>query len=267
MSGPAWSPDGQTLFFASSRDGRAVRDPRGGCVGRQDSPADQRRRLGAVARTFHRTARRWCSSDTRPLDSIFSRWRLAEAVWEPVTDETPGRGVRATDCRRRSSSPDRRGRRHYNPWRTLAPRFWTPILEVDNDELSAGAATAGVDALGRHAYFGGAAWSTRARPDWYAGYTYDRWRPTFFASISDDTDPWDDRRHVPDDGSERWRGRCASGDPTDRSCCLDRSMVRRRRSTVPSCARRPMESTIARRAHPCGVEHRYVQTIRLLHQR
>ena len=51
-------------------------------------------------------------------------------------------------------------------------------------------ATGGVDALGRHWYFGSAAWSTQARPDWFAGYAYDRWRPTFFADASDDTDPW-----------------------------------------------------------------------------
>ena len=36
-------------------------------------------------------------------------------------------------------------------------------------------------------------WATsRARPDWSFVYTYDRWWPTLFASISDDTDPWRD---------------------------------------------------------------------------
>jgi hypothetical protein len=72
----------------------------------------------------------------------------------------------------------------------LLPRFWTPILATDSDEWTVGAATAGADALGRHAYAAGAAWSARARPDWYAGYFYDRWRPTVFLSASDDTDPW-----------------------------------------------------------------------------
>ena len=30
----------------------------------------------------------------------------------------------------------------------------------------------------------------RARPDWHIAYAYDRWRPTFFAAYSDDTDGW-----------------------------------------------------------------------------
>ena len=47
----------------------------------------------------------------------------------------------------------------------------------------------GSDALGRHAYAVGGAWSTAGNPDWYAAYAYDRWRPTLFASYSDDTDP------------------------------------------------------------------------------
>jgi hypothetical protein len=81
----------------------------------------------------------------------------------------------------------------YSPWHTLAPRFWTPIVESDDGELVAGAGAAGADALGRHGYFGGVTWAaSRARPDWYFGYAYDRWRPTLFANVSVDTDPWRD---------------------------------------------------------------------------
>ena len=29
-----------------------------------------------------------------------------------------------------------------------------------------------------------------ARPDWQVAYAYDRWRPTLFANVADDTDPW-----------------------------------------------------------------------------
>jgi hypothetical protein len=53
-----------------------------------------------------------------------------------------------------------------------------------------GAATGSVDALGRHAYGIEAGWSSRARPDWQIAYSYDRWRPTLFTAVSDDTDPW-----------------------------------------------------------------------------
>jgi hypothetical protein len=60
--------------------------------------------------------------------------------------------------------------------------------------VSAGAATAGMDALGRHNYAATLAWTTTTmrRPDWSLAYAYDRWWPTLFASLSDDTDPWRD---------------------------------------------------------------------------
>jgi hypothetical protein len=71
------------------------------------------------------------------------------------------------------------------------PRFWTPTLESDEGETVFGAATGSLDALGRHAYGVEAGWAAhRARPDWQVGYAYDRWRPTFYAVASDDTDPW-----------------------------------------------------------------------------
>jgi hypothetical protein len=79
--------------------------------------------------------------------------------------------------------------RKYNPLRTLAPTYWTPIVEVDDDELVVGAGTGMTDALGRHAYTANTGWSNRARPDWNVSYAYDRWRPTIFATYSDDTDP------------------------------------------------------------------------------
>jgi len=80
--------------------------------------------------------------------------------------------------------------RPYRPWRTLAPTYWTPVVETDSDELLIGAGTAMNDVLGRHAYAVDAAWADRARPDWHAAYAYDRWAPTLFADYSDDTDPF-----------------------------------------------------------------------------
>src|SRR5204862_5704283 len=78
----------------------------------------------------------------------------------------------------------------YRPWRTLAPTYWSPLIATDADELLVGATTAMADALGRHGYAVDAAWTAnRARPDWHAGYAYDRWWPTLFAAYSDDTDP------------------------------------------------------------------------------
>ncbi len=79
----------------------------------------------------------------------------------------------------------------YRPWPAVLPRFWTPVIESDASELSLGAESAGSDPLGRHTYGGIVAWSaSRLRPDWSVSYAYDRWWPTLFASVSDDTDPF-----------------------------------------------------------------------------
>ena len=114
---------------------------------------------------------------------------MASAVWTDVPGAAAGAQPTAVPPGPISAVPDT----PYRPWRTLAPQFWTPVIESDSGETSAGAATGGMDALGRHAYGTTVTWTaTRSRPDWWAGYGYDRWWPTLFASASDDTDPWRD---------------------------------------------------------------------------
>ena len=118
---------------------------------------------------------------------------LAGATWTPLAhvadqDLSPSGGANlpAPVAPTSESNPGRR----YRPYRTLLPTFWTPTLESDGGELVAGAATGSADALGRHAYGVEAGWAARLRPDWQLAYAYDRWRPTVFAAVSDDTDPW-----------------------------------------------------------------------------
>jgi hypothetical protein len=118
---------------------------------------------------------------------------LTTARWTPVEPPSaiePGARPAGTAP---ADAPVASPPRGYGPLRTIAPRFWTPTFESDAGEFVAGAATGGADALGRHAYAIEAGWSTaRGRPDWQAAYAYDRWRPTLFANVSDDTDPWRD---------------------------------------------------------------------------
>jgi Tol biopolymer transport system component len=75
---------------------------------------------------------------------------------------------------------------------SMVPRFWMPVVVSDEERLEFGAATAGLDVLGRHAYAADVRWSDRSRPDWDAAYTYDRWRPSLFIAASDDTTVWQD---------------------------------------------------------------------------
>lgn len=41
----------------------------------------------------------------------------------------------------------------YSPWRTLRPRWWEPVIVIEEDRHEAGFATTGHDALMRHSYF------------------------------------------------------------------------------------------------------------------
>jgi hypothetical protein len=87
--------------------------------------------------------------------------------------------------------------RAYSPLRTLAPTSWSPVIEATADQVRVGAALAGSDVLGYHAYAATATWLAggpadaptprAAAPDWRLYYGYDRWRPTFYAAAASDT--------------------------------------------------------------------------------
>jgi hypothetical protein len=113
---------------------------------------------------------------------------LSSASWSEVA--SPAAAMPASD-QSVGSAPVTTADNPYRPWSTLLPRFWTPIIESDASELSFGAETEASDALGRHSYGGTVTWAaSRLRPDWSLAYVYDRWWPTLFANVSDDTDPF-----------------------------------------------------------------------------
>jgi len=113
----------------------------------------------------------------------------AERDWQLVDVSTFDQPRAATPISDASPSADVTSSTTYSPWETLKPTYWTPVVYSDATELDVGAGTAMTDVLGFHAYAVQAAWSSRARPDWSVSYAYDRWRPTLFATYSDDTDP------------------------------------------------------------------------------
>ena len=183
---PAWLPDGR-LLFSSDRRGDGFRifvtdvNTRAtalledaGTNASSPEPSRDGRTIVFVGYT----------PDGYDLFSV----PLESARWTPVdtTEETAAR-----TAEKMPQVPATATSGHYSPWRTIAPRFWTPTLESDEEEIVVGAATGGTDALGRHAYAGEVGWTTaRGRPDWQVAYAYDRWRPTLFANLADDIDPW-----------------------------------------------------------------------------
>jgi hypothetical protein len=182
---PTWSADGRSVLFARSSMS----------TGFQILSVDVERgalsRLNATGPTAHSPAPApdggslvyvGYTGDGYDLFSL----PLSSAVWSPVIRD----GVPTMPAQPDAPAIESRA---YSPWSTLAPRFWTPTVESDADELVIGAATGGYDALGRHAYGVEGGWSAaRARPDWQIAYAYDRWWPTVFADVSDDTDPFRD---------------------------------------------------------------------------
>jgi surface antigen Omp85-like protein/WD40 repeat protein len=210
---PAWTPDGATVLFSAnvgdkpfnvfavdvaSGAVRQVTDTAGGAqfpelsangslfyVGYSPDGYDL---FSLPAGSFRLKAEATRAGETEPTGE---KWR-AEVPEQPADGPlAASRGLRLLDRRSRGEGGQAEGTdQSYNPWRTLLPTFWTPMVETDSGETLIGAATAVVDALGRHAYSVDAGWAGgRVRPDWHAAYAYDRWRPTLVASYSDDTDP------------------------------------------------------------------------------
>jgi len=177
---PSWTPDGRTVLFSANLgaepfnvfavsldDGqvRRVTDSATGATAPDVSSDGQR--LLYVGYTVD-------GYDLFEIPLDRSGWQAidwpAPPSAQPVTAEAKPLG-------------------RYQPWSSLVPTYWSPVLATDAGETLVGAGTAMSDVLGRHSYAVDAAWSTRAVPDWHASYAYDRWWPTLFAAYSDDTDP------------------------------------------------------------------------------
>ena len=181
---PSWTPDGTTILFAADPADETFNvfaaDVTSGQVSRVTDTAGgaQFPELGADGVLTYVGY----TPDGYDLFSVTSPRDGWTAV--PFTDAAPA----ATAA---EGAPEIGGvLRAYNPFRTLLPTYWTPVLDSDAGETVIGAGTAMNDALGRHSYAVDAGWAGgRARPDWHAAYAYDRWRPTLFAAYADDTDP------------------------------------------------------------------------------
>ena len=187
-AGPVWSADGETIFFAAASDDlpfQIFSVSVGDGVVRRLEGTGPSAELPAISPDGRTLVYVGYSADGYDLFSI----RLTSARWGPppparVNFPMPAMG--AGDHPVLESN-------EYSPRRTILPQFWTPTVESDEGELVVGAAIGSFDALARHAYGAEAGWSTsRGRPDWQIAYAYDRFKPTLFAAVSDDTDPWFD---------------------------------------------------------------------------
>jgi len=167
VASPAWSEDGGTIFFTSTRSGltQAYTIPSSG-------RAVATRLSSSSTGAFDPEP----SPDSRSvamLDFRFDGYHLGLAPLPDAHGENPDPIVSTL----RPNCPTcrmvfKRGwaettvvigdTRRYSPWRSLLPRYWEPVFESSTENGSAfGAATSGYDIIGRHDYYVSASYNTR----------------------------------------------------------------------------------------------------------
>lgn len=173
---PSWSASGNAVLFSSNRSGITQ-----GYL----SP------LGGVSYPITRASTGFFNPEMSPdgtwlagLSFRFDGYHVGVApvpVSPPSAEPAVVRGPRDTcaGCRRvstvtpmvESSVP---AARRYSPWRSLAPRYWEPVVSTSEGEGTfLGAATSGVDVIGRHSYFAQAAYNTKFREtEAFTAYQY-----------------------------------------------------------------------------------------------
>ena len=194
---PAWRPDGEAVVSAAA-------------------PADQTFNLvelavdGSGTRQLTHTAGGATWPDVSPDgqrivfvgyttdgDDIFSmpypRATSGSAARVPTAPDTRAGDTRVAPYDNAQARPTA----DYSPLGTLKPTSWSPIIETASEQVRVGAAVAGYDVLGYHAYAASATWlvsgpagaprPSAASPDWQVYYTYDRWRPRVYVSASSAT--------------------------------------------------------------------------------
>jgi hypothetical protein len=170
---PAWSPDGRFLVFSSDRTG----------ITNLYAWEVETGRLRQLTRVLSGAFEPDVSPDGRWIAFAWytaDGYRIARIPWNPA-DGRPAASPRpeaaatvaAPDPTAATDAPAR----PYRPWRSLRPTAWIPLADlVDADpDLGAGvgAALAGVDVIGRHAYGAYALFRPRGgRTDAEATYRY-----------------------------------------------------------------------------------------------
>ena len=157
-----------SLFDGAGRD----RTPRGG--GRPDARVSRVMRAHLAPSSVGR--RSWPSSRTRmAVISNGSRSTAPPGSRRPhlLPNTLNGPAI----LRPRLPRSIRRRPSRYSPARDLFPTGWSPVFEtVEELGLFAGAATGGVDVIGRHAWQGNAAYGPDGRTIGSASYVYRRFR-------------------------------------------------------------------------------------------
>jgi hypothetical protein len=184
---PTFTPDGATVVFRSDRDGVSNLYALGLADGRLS------RLTNVLGGAFHPSV----SPDGRSV--AFSDYTakgydvriaaldvaIAPPVDGPFADPYPAPFAEPPPVDAPATA--------YRPWSLIWPRFWSPWVELRDEETRLGLATGGSDALFRHVWGAEGAWGTASGRFNASGfYLYDRFRPTFLVTGQDFTDVYTD---------------------------------------------------------------------------
>jgi hypothetical protein len=170
-TGPAWTPDGRFLLFASDRGGvhnlhaweaatgevRQVTNVELGALQPDVSPDGTTIAFLAYSREGYDVA-------AIPFD---------ESTWLDPLEPPPVPAPAPEDTPAAPSDP--LPSRPYSPWRTVRPAFWFPVIAADGAGPVYGAFTAGRDVVGRHSWSLQGWWSAEGREPGYAASYVGGW--------------------------------------------------------------------------------------------
>lgn len=178
---PTWTPDGLAVVFRSDRDG----------VSNLYALRLADRRLLRVTNVLGGAFQPAVSADGRSVVySDYSAEGYDVRIAALDLEQAPAAEAFADRLKapRPDPAPVESPARPYRAGSMLWPRFWSPWIELDEDDSRIGAATGGSDALFRHVWGARATYGTGSERVSYSGfYLYDRFRPTLIVSGQDDT--------------------------------------------------------------------------------
>ena len=178
VSDPSWSPAGDRIFYTSARSGLSqayVAQLSGGTGLMQLS----RSTTGLFDLESSPSARQFAAIHFR-YDGYHVGIANAGSPFAPRDISVAHQRAACNNCRlaARLDAPislsDLPPARSYSPWQSLAPKYWEPIITIDNNAGNFfGAATSGYDVIGRHSYYVDAGYNTKYRqPQVFGAYRY-----------------------------------------------------------------------------------------------
>jgi Tol biopolymer transport system component len=198
---PVWSPDGEVLLFVSDREG---------IFDLYAYPLSDRQ-FYRITRLLGGAFTPFVSPDSKSI--LFSSYHADgfamaaipydRSTWKAVSIGAPS-GRSETASREDATPLEAAGPVHsYFEPATLLPRFWVPLFGADEEGLTVGALTGGVDPLGKDRYLVNLSYGSQSdRLSYQIDYWNDHFSPTLHFQWLDRADPHGDLLVDPD-GDEK----------------------------------------------------------------